>query len=77
MPELDASFEHLLKLAQGESYPEEIKKLQGNKPVQKSSKIINLNPFLDERGLLRVGGRLVNSSFDFDKKHLIILAGEH
>ncbi|XP_076397902.1 uncharacterized protein LOC143266157 [Megachile rotundata] len=32
-----------------------------------------LNPFLDERGILRVGGRLKHSLLDFNEKHPIIL----
>ena len=34
-----------------------------------------LNPFTDEKGLLRFGGRLNNSSLKYDTKHPIILPG--
>lgn len=39
--------------------------------------IASLNPFLDESGIIRVGGRLGNSEFEKDKKHLILLPGNH
>lgn len=32
-----------------------------------------MNPFLDDKGILRVGGRLQNAEVNFDKKHQIIL----
>ena len=38
-----------------------------------SSPITNLSPFLDEHGVLRVGGRLENSSSPYNTKHPIIL----
>lgn len=47
---------------------------QSNKYVIKQSKIYQLNPFLDEDGLLRVGGRLQNSlTLSDSAKHQIIL----
>ncbi|XP_031639736.1 uncharacterized protein LOC116351735, partial [Contarinia nasturtii] len=41
--------------------------------VQRSSSIIQLSPFLDENGLIRVGGRLRKSNLDYDAKHQILL----
>ncbi|XP_076660104.1 uncharacterized protein LOC143363391 [Halictus rubicundus] len=35
--------------------------------------LVRLNLFLDERGILRVGGRLKHSLLDYDEKHPIIL----
>ncbi|GBM25040.1 hypothetical protein AVEN_96632-1 [Araneus ventricosus] len=32
-----------------------------------------MNPFLDDNGILRVGGRIENSSVNFDQKHPIVL----
>ena len=42
--------------------------------VPKSSPLYNLSPFLDEEGLLRVGGRMERSPMSFDIRHPIILA---
>lgn len=41
------------------------------------SKILSLNPFLDSEGLLRVGGRIGNSKYEYNKRHPIILDGKH
>ena len=45
---------------------------KGKHRIKKSSKIIKLDPRLSE-GLLRVGGRLANGSFQPDVKHPMIL----
>lgn len=51
--------------------------MKADKRLNKNSNILNLNPFLDKNGLLRVGGRLTNSVLDFERKHLIILPSKH
>ncbi|XP_025262223.1 uncharacterized protein LOC112637218 [Camponotus floridanus] len=48
-------------------------KLRAGKQIQVSSKLLALNPFIDEKGLLRVGGRIQNSKMTFEFKHPIIL----
>ncbi|KAK9745482.1 Integrase zinc binding domain [Popillia japonica] len=48
-----------------------------SKPLKPSSKLSSLNLFLDSSGIIRVGGRLSNSQFAYDKKHPIILSGKH
>jgi transposase InsO family protein len=45
--------------------------------VKKSSKLAALSPFMDEDGLLRVGGRLERAEISFDAKHLIIIPSKH
>ncbi|XP_063545181.1 uncharacterized protein LOC134753270 [Cydia strobilella] len=40
-------------------------------------KIIKLNPFIDQDNLIRVGGRLSNSNYDYDTKHPILLHASH
>ncbi|GFV54129.1 integrase catalytic domain-containing protein [Trichonephila clavipes] len=42
-----------------------------------NSKLRNLNPFIDSDGLLRVGGRLINSDLPYVNKHPAILPGNH
>ena len=41
------------------------------------SKLLQLDPFLDEEGILRVGGRLGFSNLTFGQKHPIILPKSH
>ncbi|GBM66014.1 hypothetical protein AVEN_39181-1 [Araneus ventricosus] len=61
----------LIKSVQKIAFQDNVKLLlQGKQP---SGKIKNLNPFLDDNGILRVGGRIQNSSVNFDQKHPIIL----
>ncbi|UYV67540.1 hypothetical protein LAZ67_5001162 [Cordylochernes scorpioides] len=42
-----------------------------------NSKLLSLSLFIDESGLLRVGGRLCHSNLQFDEKHPIILPRDH
>ncbi|KAB0790598.1 hypothetical protein PPYR_14995, partial [Photinus pyralis] len=39
--------------------------------------IQSLTPFLDSKGLIRVGGRLSNSKYRFDKCHPVLICGKH
>lgn len=48
-----------------------------NKRLSKESKITNLDPFIDEHGLLRVGGRLRNARLPADERHPVIIPGKH
>lgn len=54
--ELNNSLYLLLKLVQGNDFSQEIKSIKQSKPISHKSKLILLNPFLDDDGLLRVGG---------------------
>ena len=63
----------VIKTVQEEAFSEEILSFQRSGQVHKRSSILSLNPFVDEEGLLRVGGRLKQSSLPYDKKHPIII----
>lgn len=67
----------IIKWAQSESFVTEIADLQKNKALTKNSKLLQLTPFLDKDGLLRVGGRLKNTNLPFDNKHPMILSPSH
>lgn len=41
----------------------------------KSSSILNLNPFIDTDGLIRVGGRIEHANITFDERHPIVIPG--
>lgn len=68
---------NLISIIQQYHFSSEIKILLKNQPLPKSSNILNLNPFLDENNVLRVGGRLRNSEYDFDTKHQILIPHNH
>jgi len=65
-----------LKIVQAARFPNEIKILLGKGSTIKS-KIVNLSPFLDDQGLIRVGGRLQRSDVTFSRKHPILLPSRH
>ncbi|XP_069964211.1 uncharacterized protein [Bactrocera oleae] len=63
-----------IRQSQGNMYHSEIKSLKSRTSIDSSSKLLPLNPILDEEGILRVGGRLTNSELPYVQKHQIILA---
>lgn len=65
--ELRNSLICLVKLAQNSSFSKEINDLKSNIPISTKSKLIPLNPFLDEDGVLRVGGRIGKANIGFDQ----------
>lgn len=75
--ELIESLDVVIKLAQAATFKDDIKYLEIFQKPSKSSKILNLNPFLDSRGILRVGGRLGNSEVSYEQRHPIILPYKH
>lgn len=75
--ELDEALLTLCRIIQSERFSEEIKALKNNKILSKNSKLISLDPFIDNKGILRVGGRLKNSDLKYDRKHPILLPAKH
>ncbi|XP_059225785.1 uncharacterized protein LOC131997922 [Stomoxys calcitrans] len=67
----------LVKNIQLVHFSEEYKALKSDKEIASSSKLYSLAPIIDEFGLIRVGGRLQNSTLDFDARHPIILPKKH
>ena len=51
----------------------DVYKRQAHRCIPRSSKILALNPFLDDTGILTVGGRLQLSPLNYASKHQIIL----
>ncbi|XP_012543611.2 uncharacterized protein LOC105841045 [Monomorium pharaonis] len=72
----------ILRIIQRENFSVELKRLTTSRkaklgeitaPNRKSTRFDELDPFIDERGLLRVGGRLRKSKASFGTRHPIIL----
>lgn len=74
--EISESFKALIKIAQSESLPVGVKDSRSGK-IHATNSLRTLNPFIDDEGLLRVGGRLAHSEFSNDKKHPIVLSARH
>ncbi|XP_056003746.1 uncharacterized protein LOC125682784 [Ostrea edulis] len=69
--------DHVLKEFQREVFPEETSCLHAGKGVAKTSQISSLDPYLDNDGFIRVGGRLGKSLLSFESKHPILLPGRN
>lgn len=67
----------LLKIAQIQSFQQEIYDISNYKKISKLSKLVSLNQFIDCQGFLRMGGRLVNAPVPYDQRHPVILPGQH
>ena len=66
----------LIKICQKQAFGEDYNNLINNKSLNKRSKLLCLNPFVDNK-ILQVGGRIRNSNFDYDKKFPVILPHKH
>ena len=75
--ELESALQSLIKQVQSSFFGPEIKNLNLKKEVKPTSKILQLHPFLDLRGILRVGGRLHKANLPESVKHPIILPHNH
>jgi hypothetical protein len=63
----------LVQKTQQQSFPNEMKGLLEYGSVSTTSSLLRLNPFLDEHGILRVGGRLRHPELPPDQKHNMLL----
>jgi hypothetical protein len=71
--EIEEAENYWLQVEQRENYSEEIESLKNEERVNKNSSLYNFNPFLDNNGVMRLGGRLQFSNLTTDEKHPIIL----
>ena len=56
---------------------EEHAQLAQNRAILKKSKLLQLSPYLDQDGIIRVGGRISKAAIPEMIKHQIILPGKH
>ncbi|GFR15207.1 integrase catalytic domain-containing protein [Trichonephila clavata] len=69
--------ETIIRWVQGIHFQEEIQNIKKQTSLPPKSPLRSLHPFIDEHGLVRVGGRLQNSQLRFNSKHPIILPSQH
>lgn len=69
----------IIKLVQKHCFHAEIKYLNGSRKSNNSMKsnLLSLSLFLDNYGIIRVGGRLQNSKLNYSVKHPILLPKNH
>ena len=75
--ELESANVTVVKLTQAAIFFNELRDLREEGRVNPKSKLISLSPFLDDLGIMRIGGRLANSKLSFTAKHPIILPRSH
>lgn len=72
--EIAATRDHLITLCQKASYPNERNQLSSKGSIPSTSSLLNLNPFMDEDGIMRSCGRLENApGLSFNEKHPVII----
>jgi hypothetical protein len=75
--ELDGAQEHWILHVQNSEFGPEVKALSSGKQIPATSKLRQLSPYLDCRGVLRVGGRLQKLDAPEGRKHPILLPHNH
>lgn len=72
----EESHNSLVRSLQQYTYADEISSLKAGTSVSKARLLRRLSPFMDENGILRVGGRLSQSSLPVEQRNPIILPGK-
>ena len=75
--ELSKAESYWLSVSQNDLFPQEVKALKSNHSLPSSISLIPFNPFIDQDGLVRVGGRLANSTQSYKVIHPIILHADY
>ncbi|XP_062538332.1 uncharacterized protein LOC134206617 [Armigeres subalbatus] len=75
--ELKAAEHTIIRNIQREVFDEEIKALKKNESVSRKSPLRWFHPYVDEEGIMRVGGRLKNSRESESTKHPAVLPARH
>jgi hypothetical protein len=73
LEELQAATTTWIKIIQQQSFTADITNLVSRGELNNKSKLMSLTPFLDQDGVLRVGGRLRHSQLPFDQKTPVLL----
>ena len=67
----------IVKEAQKEKYGSLIKSLKSKQPIPENLKLTELSPYLDNDGVMCVGGRLKNANIPFCVKHPLLIPSNH
>jgi hypothetical protein len=74
---MEGPFKELVRRCQEEEFNEGIQQLRRNRPLNRTSRLQQLSPFLDSDGILRLGGRIRRARLPYDVLHPPILPGKH
>ena len=75
--ELVQSKKVIIRSVQQETYAKEMECIRTQKDIPKDSSLRMLDPFIDEDGLLRVGGRIHESQLGYEEKRPLVIPGRH
>ncbi|XP_011859383.1 PREDICTED: uncharacterized protein LOC105556882 [Vollenhovia emeryi] len=67
--ELDSALSRWLRVVQALHFPAEVSTAKDKRAPPRKSTLIKLNPYLDDAGVLRVGGRLRHAALPHDERH--------
>ena len=71
--ELEDAEDCIVRKAQSEHFSEELAGLLKGKPISSRSDLLTLSPWVDQSGMMRVGGRLGNAPLPDAARHPVIL----
>ena len=66
----------VIKLYQRRAFQKEISPVENGRAISDQISIYNLEPFLDNHGVLRVHGRINMANLDYELKHAVLLPKE-
>ena len=75
--ELDTAQRRIVQLIQRKHFSKEAESLAAAQRVPRDSRLFKLDVFLDQQGILRVGGRVRHGPLEYGLKHPVVLPGEH
>jgi len=75
--DMDKALIVAIKICQANEFHQELHSLRTQKLLNSKSKILNLHPFIDSNGIIRVRGRLRHAPIEYSKKHPILLLSKH
>lgn len=75
--ELNCAMDRIIRIVQSTAFMEDYTNLLNSKKISTKSKLLTLNPFIDENSIIRVGGRIEHSQFKYLKKHPVVLPAKH
>lgn len=67
----------VIRTVQREFYEDEFQCLENKRPLRKDSTLLQLNPIIDENGIMRVGGRINQANISSNERNPIILTSKH
>ncbi|XP_011170007.1 uncharacterized protein LOC105203007 [Solenopsis invicta] len=74
---MTAAMRALIRSVQRESFPREYRRLSEGRPIDGGRRILSLTPFIDEHGVIRVGGRIGRAALPPDALHPMLLPKSH